>query len=283
MIKFSGYVIIHYLSELLMTIETIKQALTQLFAIKYPQVEVSFSTVDDIITLKSLFDDGNKFISFSIRDNSITDLSVPHKHVDNAKKLFNVKSIKSVKFDFFEEFLNSLTTNSNFNQLFTLINQLQTKKMFNFYRSGLNSRLPHITEDQGSCNLIGKLDKRYFTFYLENYFKLTRDGNILPVPMIRFFDQQCFLEHHNNVQIFAFNVVDHKVYKVKKELFCFDDFFESAELFDINYHVDILVDEYLDAHILNHIDENDSIRQSLIVLPREDLKAKIDLISMYLI
>lgn len=277
MIKFSGYVIIHYLSEFLMKIEAIKQALIDLFAIKHPQVDVVFSSMDNIITLKSLFDDGNKFISFAIRDNSITDVKVSHKHVDNAKKMFNIKSIKSVKFDFFETFLNDLPTNSNFNQLFHFTNHLQTKNMFHFYRSGLSSTLPRMTEHQGVYNLISKFDKYPFNFHLENYFKLSRNGEILPVPMIRFF------EYQNNMQMFAFNVIDQKVYKVKKELFCFEDFFENAELFDVDYHVDILVDEYLDAHILNNIDKNDSVRQSLISLPREDLKAKIDLISMYLI
>ena len=141
----------------------------------------------------------------------------------------------------------------------------------------MNYILPHITEDQGFFRLTSILAESFFQFYLENSFKLSRNGKFLPIPMIRIFGYQ------NDEQVFAFNLYDQQVYKVKKKLFYFEDFFESAELFDVNYHGDILVDEHLEHYVINGLIDDKAIRESLIVLPRDQLKNKIDLISMYLI
>jgi len=264
-----------------MILKDVERELTQFFSTKFPEVNVKlFKTnpdIDDAIMFKSSFADGNKFISFTIRDNSINEIKVSHKNLKNSYKLFSLNKIKVDAFNIIPVFFNLLPTNSNFNRVFTLFNRINQKKIFRFYKSGLAYILPCITEDHGFSRLTSVLEENYCQFYLENSFKLSRNGKFLPIPMIRIF------EHQNNEQVFAFNIYDQQIYKVKKKLFYFEDFFEAAEFFDVNYHVDILVDEYLDAHILNNIDENDSIRQSLIMLPRENLKAKIDLISMYLI
>lgn len=272
---------IQYILELIMILKDVERELTQFFSAKFPDVNVKlFKTnpdIDDAIMFKSSFTDGNKFISFTIRDNSINEIKVSHRNLENAHKLFSLNKLKVDAFNIIPVFFNLLPTNSNFNRVFTLFNSINQKKIFRFYKSGLSYILPCITEDHGFSRLTSVLEETYCQFYLENSFKLSRNGKFLPIPMIRIF------EHQNNEQVFAFNIYDQQIYKVKKKLFYFEDFFEAAELFDVDYHVDILVDEYLDDHILNNIDENDSVRQSLISLPREDLKAKIDLLSMYMI
>lgn len=264
-----------------MIFKDVERELTQLFSIKFPDVNVKLSKVDsdidDAIMFKSSFDDGNKFIGFKIRDNSIMEVKASHRHLENAHKLFSLNKIKMDAFNIIPVFFNLLATNSDFNRSFTFLNNVNQKKIFRFYKSGLNYILPHITEDQGFFRLTSILAGHYCQFYLENSFKLSRNGKFLPIPMIRIF------EHQNNEQVFAFNIYDQQIYKVKKKLFYFEDFFESAELFDVNYHGDILVDEHLDHNFINGFIDEKSIRESLIILPREDLKAKIDLISMYLI
>lgn len=264
-----------------MIFKDVERELTQLFSIKFPDVNVKLSKVDsdidDAIMFKSSFDDGNKFIGFKIRDNSIMEVKASHRHLENAHKLFSLNKIKMDAFNIIPVFFNLLATNSNFNRSFTFLNNVNQKKIFRFYKSGLNYILPHITEDQGFFRLTSILAGHYCQFYLENSFKLSRNGKFLSIPMIRIF------EHQNNEQVFAFNIYDQQIYKVKKKLFYFEDFFESAELFDVNYHGDILVDEHLDHNFINGFIDEKSIRESLIILPREDLKAKIDLISMYLI
>lgn len=260
-----------------MNFRCINQALTHIFSIKYPQVDVKVYNNEDIITLKSSFDDGNKFIDFEIHKNSVRRIRISHKHLIKAEKLFSINKVKSKDFDIIHVFFNQLTAHSNFNKCFKLIDRLQIKNVFRFYRDGLISNLPNMTDDQGYVHLICNLKQDSFVLYFGNYFKLSRDGNFLPIPMIKFFEGQ------SNEQVFAFNIYNQQIYKVKKELFYFEDLFEDAELFDINYHGDILVDEYLDTHIINTMSKDDPIRQSLITLPRENLKAKIDLISMYLI
>lgn len=264
-----------------MIFKDVERELTQLFSIKFPDVNVKLSKVDsdidDAIMFKSSFDDGNKFIGFKIRDNSIMEIKVSHRHLENAHELFSLNKVKVDAFNIIPVFFNLLLTNSNFNRSFTFLNNMNQKKIFRFYKSGMNYILPHITEDQGFFRLTSILAESFFQFYLENSFKLSRNGKFLPIPMIRIFGYQ------NDEQVFAFNLYDQQVYKVKKKLFYFEDFFESAELFDVNYHGDILVDEHLDHYVINGLIDDKAIRESLIVLPRDQLKNKIDLISMYLI
>lgn len=264
-----------------MILKDVERELTQFFSTKFPDVNVKlFKTdpdIDDAIMFKSYFADGNKFISFTIRDNSINEIRVSHRNLENARKLFSLNTIKVDAFNIIPVFFNLLPTNSNFNRVFTLFNSINQKKIFRFYKSGLAYILPCITEDQGFSRLTSVLEESYCQFYLENSFKLSRNGKFQPIPMIRIFGEQ------NNEQVFAFNIYDQQVYKVKKKLFYFEDFFESAELFDATYHGDILVDEHIDQHVINGLIDDKSIRESLIVLPREQLKNKIDLISMYLI
>jgi hypothetical protein len=264
-----------------MIFKDVERELTQLFSTKFPEVNVKLSKVDsdidDAIMFKSSFDDGNKFIGFKIRDNSIIEINASHRHLENAHKLFSLNKVKVDSFNIIPVFLNLLSKNSNFNRVFTLFNSINEKKIFRFYTSGRAYILPCITADHGFSRLTSVLDETYSQLYLENSFKLSRNGKFLPVPIIRVFVDQ------NNEQVFAFNLYDQQVYKVKKKLFYFEDFFEAAELFDVDYHGDILVDEYIDHQVINGLIDEKSIRESLIVLPRDQLKNKIDLISMYLI
>lgn len=272
---------IQYILELIMILKDVERELTQFFSAKFPDVNVKlFKTdpdLDDVIIFKSSFDDGNKFISFAIHDNFIHEISVSHRNLENVHKLFSLNKLKVDAFNIIPVFLNLLPTNSNFNRVFTLFNSINQKKIFRFYKSGLSYILPCITVDHGFARLTSVLEETYCQFHLENSFKLSRNGKFLPVPIIRVFVDQ------NNEQVFAFNLYDQQVYKVKKKLFYFEDFFEAAELFDVDYHGDILVDEYIDQQVINYLIDDKAIRESLIILPREDLKAKIDLISMYII
>ena len=264
-----------------MILKDVERELTQFFSAKFPDVNVKlFKTdpdLDDVIIFKSSFDDGNKFISFSIHDNFIHEIKVSNRNLDNAHKLFSLNNLKVDAFNIIPVFLNLLPTNSNFNKVFTLFNNINQKKIFRFYSIGLAYILPCITSDHGFARLTSVLDETDCQLYIENSFKLSRNGKFLPVPIIRIFLDQ------NNEQVFAFNLYEQQVYKVKKKLFYFEDFFESAELFDIEYHGDILVDEYIDHQVVNGLIDEKSIRESLIVLPRDQLKNKIDLMSMYLI
>ena len=187
--------------------------------------------------------------------------------------------MKRSDFQVVNDFFDLISSNSNFNKIFYTENRVMPTEICSFTREGTTAsfKLPFIANTHSRTYLITKISKSYFMYYLENHFKMTKDGNILIVPMITFF------EHQKNEHVFAFNIYNQTIHLIRNEEFYFEDLFENNEVFNAGYHGDVFVDQYINNYILNTLEDDDSIRQELILYPPEQLSSKIDLLSMYMI
>lgn len=255
----------------------IQQPISDIFTSRYPKSTFTFKMVNDLILFKSFFVKDKEFVDFTIRNNSITAVKTSNKYLPEVKKLLSINKMKRGDFKIVADFFDLMNSNSNFNKIFSIDNKLSHNEMFSFKKEGSLFKLPLVCTGDKASFFITKMKKSYFRYYFENHFKLTKDGNILLVPVITVF------EHQKNEHKFAFNIYNQTIYRVRKEEFYFEDFFENNELFNAEYHGDVFVDEYIDHYVLNELDDDDDIRKELILYPREHLSGKVDLLSMYMI
>jgi hypothetical protein len=257
----------------------IPQPIADLFDSRYPKSKFESKSINDIIIFKSTFDKEKQFVDFIFKKNSITTIKTNNKYLPEVKKLLSINKMKRSDFKIIDDFFTIINLNSNFNKIFYTENRVLPTEICSFKREGTTSSftLPFIANTHSRTYLITKIRKSYFMYYLENHFKMTRDGTILIVPMITLF------EHQKNEHVFAFNIYDQSIHRIRNEEFYFEDLFANNEPFNPDYHGDVFVDEYIDNYILNTLDDDDEIRESLIVLPRDRLSEKVDILSMYMI
>jgi len=258
--------------------DKIPQPIADLFASRYPKSKFESTSINDIIIFKSTFDKEKQFVDFIFKKNSITTIKTNNKYLPEVKKLLSINKMKRSDFKIIDDFFTLINSNSNFDKIFYMENKILPTEICSFKRDSTSAfTLPFIANTHSRTYLITKISKSYFMCDLENHFKITKDGTILIVPMITFFG------HQKNEHIFAFNIYDQTIHRIRNEEFYFEDLFENNELFNPEYHGDIFVDAYIDNYILNTLDDDDEIKESLIVLPRERLSEKVDILSMYLI
>jgi hypothetical protein len=255
----------------------VQQSISDIFTSRYPKSTFTFDDVNDVILFKSFFNKDKQFVDFTIINNSIIAIKTSNKYLPEIKKLLSINKMKRSDFKIVTDFFDQMKSNSNFNKMFYIDNKLSNNDMFSFKKEGSLFKLPLVYPSSTPSFFITKISKSYFRYYFENNFKLTRDGNILMVPTITLF------EHQRNEHKFAFNIYNQTIYRIRKEEIYFEDFFENNEVFNAEYHGDVFVDEYIDNYILNELDDDDGIRQELILYPREQLSGKVDLLSMYMI
>lgn len=257
----------------------IPQPIADLFVERYPKSKFESTSINDIIIFKSTFDKENQFVDFIFKKNSITTVKTNNKYLPEVKNLLSINKIKRSDFQVVNDFFDLISSNSNFDKIFYTENRVLPTEICSFKREGTTSAftLPFIANTHSRTYLITKISKSYFMYYLENHFKMTKDGNILIVPMITLF------EHQKNEHIFAFNIYNQTIHLIRNEEFYFEDLFENNEVFNAGYHGDVFVDQYINNYILNTLEDDDSIRQELILYPPEQLSSKIDLLSMYMI
>lgn len=255
------------------------QPITDLFASRYPKSKFESKSINDIIIFKSTFDKGKQFVDFIFKQNSITTIKTNNKYLPEVKNLLSINKMKRIDFKIVDDFFKLMIANSNFDKIFSVVNKLTNNDMFSFRKEGATSdfTLPFVASSNTGSYFITTIRKSYYRYYFENHFKMKKDGTILLVPIIRFF------QHQKNEHVFAFNIYDQTIHRIRHEEFYFEDLFANNEPFNPEYHGDVFVDEYIDNYILNTLDDDDEIRESLIVLPRDRLSEKVDILSMYLI
>jgi hypothetical protein len=255
----------------------IQQLISDIFTSRYPKSTFTLDEVNDIVLFKSVFDKDKQFVDFTIKKKSITTIKTNTKYLPEVKKLLSINKMKRSDFRIVTDFFKLLSSNSNFNKMFSIENRLSNDDMFSFKKEGSSFRLPLVYPIGEQSFFITKMSKSYFRYYFENNFKITKDGTILMVPIITVF------EHQKNEHKFAFNIYNQTIYRIRKEEVYFEDFFENNEVFNADYHGDVFVDEYINNYVLNTLEDDDSIRQELISYPRERLSDKVNLLSMYMI
>lgn len=253
----------------------IEKLITDLFKSQYPNCKFDFKYYNDIIHFSSTFAD-KVFVNFTVRKNSISQVKTINRYIPEVKKLFHIHKMKRTDFKIVDDFFTQISSNINFNKVFTIKNTITANEWVSFKKESKFFVIPSEPSTKSRCVFIGKLRNTHYRCSFENNFKMSKDGSIFIVPMIRLFDYQ------KNSQVFAFNIYNQTIVRVKKEEFFFEDFFENNEIFNSDYHGDVFVDEYID-NILYDVSEDDEIRQELILYPRDKLSAKVDLISMYMI
>lgn len=259
--------------------ENIQQPIANLFTSHYPTSKFEFKTVSGISVFKSTFDKEKQFVDFIIKANSFTNIKTNTKYLPEVKRLLSINKMKRNDLKIIDHFFRLMTTNDNFEKIFTIENRLSNTDMFMFRKEGDTSAftLPLVASSNVGSYFITKFRKSYYRYFFENNFKITRDGTILMVPIIRFFQNQ------KNEHVFAFNIYNQTIHRIREEAFYFDDFFENSEIFDPAYHGDVFVNEYIDHYVLKTLDDNDDIRKELVLYPLDRLSDKVDLLSMYMI
>lgn len=259
--------------------DKIPQPIADLFNSRYPKSKFESKSINDIIIFKSTFDREKQFVDFIFKKNSITTIKTSNKYLPEVKRLLSINKMKRNDLKIIDHFFRLMMTNVNFEKIFTIENRLSNTDMFTFRKEGDTSAfiLPLVASSNVGSYFITKFRKSYYRYFFENNFKITRDGTILMVPIIRFFQNQ------KNEHIFAFNIYNQTIHRIREESFYFDDFFENSELFDPTYHGDVFVNEYIDHYVLKTLDDKDDIRKELVLYPLDRLSDKVDLISMYMI
>lgn len=252
-----------------------KQMITDLFQKRYPKTTVDFKKYKESYYFSSNFDD-KSFVRFVIQGGTISHIKTNNRYLPEVKNLFSIHKMKRIDFKIIDEFFRLINSNSNFNKVFKLRNNMTANDWFSFKRSSDFFSLPLLPDTKYSSFLVDKLHNIHYRIYFENHFKMNKNGSFFIVPMIKFFDNR------KNKQLFAINIYEKTIHYVKKEEFFFDDFFENNAIFDPEYHGDVFVDEYID-NLIYQLDSSDEIRQELILYPRDKLSTKVDLLSMYTI
>lgn len=257
--------------------DDIQKKIAHLFTEHYPKCDFNFVTVNNTLFFKSFFNVDKQFIDFQMMDDSITNIRTSNKYLPEVKNLLSINKMKRTDFNIIQDFFSQFLSNENFNKTFTLKLNLKINELFSFKRFGATTSftLPIKTGTDIHSRFRCKLKGSIFSYHFENHFKMKYDGTIVLVPIIIFFEQQ------KNEQMIAFNIYDQTIHRIRNQAFYFEDFFENSEPYDSAYHGDVFVDEYIDNYILHTLDEE--IRESLIVLPRERLSEKVDILSMYMI
>lgn len=253
----------------------IEKLITDLFKSRYPNCEYKFQHYNGMIQFSSTFGDRD-FLIFSVKQNSFCEIKTINRYLPETKKLFSINKMKRTDFRIVDEFFNTIIENHNFNKMFKIKNSIKPNDWVNFVKGSKFFVLP-FTPSINPAHVPFFIDKLHNTHYRcshENHFKMNKNGEILIVPMISVFGWQ------RREQVFAFNIYEQKICRVKKEEFFFEDLFENNEEFNSEYHGDVLVDEYID-YLLLELSEQDEIRQELILYPRNQLSDKVDLLSMY--
>lgn len=260
----------------------IEKPIAELFLTTYPKSRFEFKQINDTLFFKSWFEKGQDekmFVQFHVRDDSIINIKTINKYLPEVKKLLTINKMKRSDFNIVLGLFDQLLSNENFSKTLTIHQNLKINEMFSFKREGTTSgfTLPFRTATDIYSRFQCKLRKGIFSYHYENHFKMKRDGTILLVPVITFFD------HQKNEQRYAFNIYEQTIHCIKDEEFYFEDYFENSTLFDPIYHGDVFIDSYIDNYILNELEDDDDVRQELILYPREQLSGKVDLLSMYMI
>lgn len=162
-----------------------------------------------------------------------------------------------------------------FSELFPPLNPIYQSAIYKYTKSASIFNMPYYAESQYLKSKIGQIE---FTFRFHNLFKITRDGNIIPVPTIS-------LSNLGNLHNFmvSLNVHTDTFYLIKNDTLVFEDLFEDNQPLDLEYSSTHFVDTFVDHIIKNWMHHDDPVRKELILLPKSLLSDKINILGMYFI
>ncbi len=245
------------------------------FKDRYPKFRGEFSFINNNTLVKYYSNTDTKFIQFFMKSGYINGIQTNNKHLPEVKNLLSLNKMKRSSLNIINDALNMINVNKHFNFLFDIEYTFKINEPFSFIKGGSDFSLSSATKRTNYYQC--KIHKSYYTYKIYNYFKIKKDGQILPVPVLT------FLDNNKHGMTLAFNLYEETIHLIKNDDFYFEDFFSSNDIFDPEYDVDCFVDSFIDKNILTSLDNDNPIRQELILLPRNYLSDKVNLLGMYLI
>ncbi len=215
-----------------------------------------------------------EIMSAHIEDNSLKGISTKNESLKKLKKIIGLNSINVKQTKKFNELIFYLNNHEFFTDVFGLFDIIDHSLIYKYEKSVSIFNMPFYAESQYLRSKIGQIE---FTFRFQNLFKISRDGRIIPVPTISLTDSG-----HLNRFMVSLNVHTDNFHLIKKDNLVFEDLFEDNYELDLEYAVTHFIDNFVDHIIKNWMDRNDPVRQDLILLPKEALSDKINILNMYL-
>lgn len=221
--------------------------------------------------------DNENYLKIFIENNFITKV-ISSQDIDFLKNLFGINKISKDRLDTFNDFFAFINVESNLPKGFSPFNYINFKDVYNFkYNFNYGSHSGETVKSLVIGQTVCLFNNKSYDITFQNNFKFKKDLTILPVPVISIFDDT------NAHSMFAYNIYTDNIHVVNKLPLYFEYFFKENPIIDPSYHLNYIFNKFIDDEVLKKLSNDTPLKETLILLPPNDLDIKIDLVSMYTI